>query len=128
LRYVGANISFQLCAAKPQRAGWQVEYHWVPGHADVEGNEQSDKTAKKAAAFPVPRGVGRMTRNEQFTAPSYLHRRTKELKSKETKNGLMPPLEIGPAISVEGFVEAGDTLRRHEGGRSKGGRDGDSID
>lgn len=39
-------------------AGWQVEYHWVPGHADIDGNEQADKAAKEAAAFPVDRGIG----------------------------------------------------------------------
>jgi ribonuclease HI len=32
-----------------RHAGWKIEYHWVPGHSKVEGNEVADKAAKDAA-------------------------------------------------------------------------------
>jgi hypothetical protein len=80
--------------------GWQVEYHWVPGRADIEGNKQADKATKEAAPFPVDRGIGRMTRNEQFTSLSHLHRRTKELKWKETKEWIKATIGNRPGYII----------------------------
>jgi hypothetical protein len=65
-----------------------VEYHWVPGHENILGNEKADKAAKEAAAFSVRRGIRRLPPNEQFTTLSHIHRMTKETKTKETNKWL----------------------------------------
>jgi ribonuclease HI len=42
--------------------GWNIEYRWVPGHSNVEGNGKSDTAAKEAAHTPTKRGTQHLTR------------------------------------------------------------------
>jgi hypothetical protein len=45
----------------------------------------ADRAAKESAMTPVPRGVKKLPAEEAFTTLAHLHRKTKELKSKEMK-------------------------------------------
>ena len=47
----------QAAARRLQAQQVTVTVQWVPGHAGVEGNEQADRAAKRAAARPVEEGV-----------------------------------------------------------------------
>jgi ribonuclease HI len=74
------------------RRGYTVEYHRVPGHEGIRGNEEADKAAKEAATIPIMRGVKRIPREESFTTLAHLHRKTNEKKTKETTDWLQKSL------------------------------------
>jgi ribonuclease HI len=67
------------------RAGWTVEYRWVPGHEKIEGNERSDAAVKDTAQNLTKTGVSRPTTAETSTSISHINRVTKEKCNKETK-------------------------------------------
>jgi ribonuclease HI len=48
------------------RGGYSVEYHWVPSHEGIRGNEEADKAAKEAAIIPVMEGVKPIPREDLF--------------------------------------------------------------
>jgi hypothetical protein len=64
--------------------GFSVEYHWVPGYSDIEGNEQADTTVERQHSALTPRQVSLASRD--------LNRLSRSLISIETsrkKDGLM---------------------------------------
>src|SRR5436309_12050200 len=62
-------------AATIQERGATLHIHWVPGHRDVEGNEEADKRAKEAAK--------KADRRSPNLSLSYLKRRAKEMVTEE---------------------------------------------
>src|SRR2546421_3268071 len=62
-------------AATIQERGATLHIHWVPGHRDVEGNEEADKRAKEAAK--------KADRRSPNLSLSYLKRRVKEMVTEE---------------------------------------------
>jgi hypothetical protein len=71
-----------------RHARWKIEYHWLPGHSKVEGNEVADKAAKDAAQNLRTQGTTHLTRKERYTSLPRLHRTTKEKKWSDTKSWL----------------------------------------
>ena len=50
--------------------GVRVEYHWVPGHEGIEGNERADQAAKEAATnAPPPSSTTSYGREVHFPRP-----------------------------------------------------------
>jgi hypothetical protein len=68
--------------------GHRVEYHWIPGHMDIKGNEIADKAAKEAAAHPITQHTRRIPLQEQFTTISHLNRYAKEKRTEERRQWL----------------------------------------
>jgi hypothetical protein len=79
-----------------RHAGWKIEYHWVPGHSKVEGNEVADKAAKDAAQSLKNQGTTHLTRKERYTSLPHLHRTTKEKKWSDTKSWLKESINDRP--------------------------------
>jgi ribonuclease HI len=79
-----------------RHAGWKIEYHWVPGHSKVEGNEVADKAAKDAAQNLRTQGTTHLTRKERYTSLPHLHRTTKEKKWSDTKSWLKESINNRP--------------------------------
>jgi hypothetical protein len=78
------------------KSGYHVEYHWVPGHSKIEGNEIAEGMTRQAATTLIQRGTGRLLKAENFTSLSHLHRQTKERKWKEAKDWLEKNLDNRP--------------------------------
>lgn len=78
------------------RAGWHIEYHWVPGHSKAEGNEKAARAAKDAAQNPRTQGIAPLQSRERFTLMAHLHRVTKEKKTSETKLWLKNTIKDRP--------------------------------
>lgn len=60
-----------------QKLGVAVELRWVPGHADVEGNERADRVANLARRFgpdPRPDGLGAVTETTTTGEPPVVMR------------------------------------------------------
>jgi hypothetical protein len=60
--------------------GNTITIRWVPGHADIEGNEVADKQAKRVAQNLVA-AVRYEPNIMKFTSISHLRRRAKEARS-----------------------------------------------
>lgn len=59
----------------------EVEIYWVPEHVSVKGNEQTDRTAKKAVGSTViSRG------EEQFSSLAHINQMIMEKKWMEVKH------------------------------------------
>ncbi|KAI5799499.1 hypothetical protein FPQ18DRAFT_417304 [Pyronema domesticum] len=68
--------------------GHRVEYHCIPSHMDIKGNEIADKAAKEAAAHPITQPTRRIPLQEQFTTISHLNRYAKEKRTEERRQWL----------------------------------------
>ncbi|KJZ69979.1 hypothetical protein HIM_10624 [Hirsutella minnesotensis 3608] len=68
------NVFFEFQSLARQHGS--VEVHWIPGHADIPGNEEADALAKAGASLPEPadsaptlahlRKIARQRRKEAF--------------------------------------------------------------
>jgi ribonuclease HI len=65
--------------------GYQVEFHWVPGHIEIKGNEIADKTAKEVASYRVQPNIKRLSPDEHFMSLSQINRYTKEQRNQERR-------------------------------------------
>lgn len=67
--------------------GSDIDVHWVPGHAGVEGNDQADQHAK-AAANPTFPGRDGPTGNGDFVSLAFLKTRRTAKATEEWRSGI----------------------------------------
>jgi len=76
-----------------------LRLQWLPGHAEIEGNEVADRMAKAAAAAGGCHGDNESRRLLSRTSMAYLKRQATEAESRGTKSGLKSELSNGGLTS-----------------------------